>query len=257
MRRVLRRASLLAYVSEAERQLAAPRFDAGPPVVITTNGVDGVDGVDLAFRAGPVNQPTGEHHRPADPPSSSATRADDLLVIGRLERYKNVHRLLAVADRLSPGARVRIAGGGPELDHLRSLAVASNRAVEVLGRVSDAEKRQLFATATIGVALSSHEAQGISVLEFLASGIPVVASDIPAHREIAERFGRVALVDPSSDESILGGIAEASAVGRGRPIRVPTWSDTADAAERAYEMILRGRGVEESPRRQLVAASSG
>lgn len=219
MRRVLRRASALAYVSEAELRLAAPHFDVGQPTVITSNGVDLPEVVRTEVAAAPAHP-----------------REQVVVAIGRLERYKNVHRLIEAADGLPPSTRVRIAGNGPELGNLRGAAAGTDAEVSVLGAIDEQSKAELLSLASVGVSLSDHEAQGISVLEFLSVGLAVVASDIAAHREIAERYGRVVLVDPTSRSAVVNGIVTALALGRGEPIRVPSWSDTARSAERAYAL---------------------
>lgn len=227
MRPLVRRAAVLAYVSDAERRAASRWFRTTRPTLITSNGVTVVP-----------------RCAPDERAAEAATDSIQVLSIGRLDRYKNVHRLIEAATTMRPLPTVHIAGSGPQLSALRSQvdsagAEAASR-IHVMGAVSDEEKMALLSIADVGVSLSDHEAQGISVLEFLASGIPVVASDIAAHRQIADDVGRVVLVDPNDPQAVAAGLLAASRWGRGAPLDVPTWAATTDVVEAGYRLATRG-----------------
>ncbi|HEY7822244.1 MAG TPA: glycosyltransferase, partial [Acidimicrobiia bacterium] len=76
-----------------------------------------------------------------------------------------------------------------------------------LGRVSDAELAQLLASASCVVVPSFDEGLSLPVIEALRAGVPVVASDIPAHREL---IGSGAFsCDPRSPRSIAQAVRKA------------------------------------------------
>ena len=60
--------------------------------------------------------------------------------------------------------------------------------VEFLGRVSDAEKAQLFKTADVFVSpATGRESFGIVLLEAMSAGAPVICSDIHGYRAVVRR----------------------------------------------------------------------
>ena len=102
--------------------------------------------------------------------------------------------------------------------------------VEFLGRVDDDALRRWFRTARVFASMSEHEAFGITVLEALAAGAAVVASDIPSYREIARDRAGVALLPPGAPPELLAQAIERAAAspreGRdGSPIL--SWDDVA------------------------------
>ena len=109
------------------------------------------------------------------------------LSLNRLVPHKRIDLLLQaweLASRRIPG-RLVVAGDGPELAHLRQLAAKIPRA-EVIGRVTDAEKRRLMGDAWLLVTASNHEGWGISVLEAAALGTPTLAVDAAGIRDAVE-----------------------------------------------------------------------
>ena len=90
-----------------------------------------------------------------------------VLCVSRLLPYKNVGEI-AAAFRELPGERLVVAGDGPELERLRRTAPAN---VRMLGRVSDAQLRWLYAQAA-GVVAASYEDFGLTPLEGAAFGKP-------------------------------------------------------------------------------------
>ncbi len=95
--------------------------------------------------------------------------ADYLLVVSRLVPYKRVDLAIEACNRL--GVKLKVAGGGPDLDRLRALAGPT---VEVLGRVPDGQVEELFANCRAFL-FPGEEDFGISPLEASACGRPVVA----------------------------------------------------------------------------------
>ncbi len=131
-----------------------------------------------------------------------------ILFIGRLEARKGAAVAVdAVLGHGRPDWRLVIAGDGPERAAILRRAAGDAR-VTLLGAVSDADKRRWLRRADVAVAPAlSGESFGLVVLEAMASGTPVVVSDIDGYREAAGDAG--VLVTPGDAVSLSHGIAQA------------------------------------------------
>jgi glycosyltransferase involved in cell wall biosynthesis len=114
----------------------------------------------------------------------------DVLYVGRLENQQKGTDLLlrawAVAEPSLIGARLVIAGLGPDEKRLRRLAsdLGIESRVEFRGWVSGSEKYELLAAARLVALPSRFETFGLVALEAQAAGTPVIAFDIPCLREL-------------------------------------------------------------------------
>ncbi len=81
-------------------------------------------------------------------------------------------------------------------DKVRSLGL---KGVRLLGSLEGPDLLRAYASADIFVFPSENESFGLAVLEAMATGLPVVCSDIPALRELVGDAG--ILVEPCSDRS--------------------------------------------------------
>ena len=102
---------------------------------------------------------------------------------------KNHMTLLRAFARLAgnwDGSLV-IAGTGPMEGRLRSMADDLGIASRVVfkGRISDCELAGLYSSCACLVCPSVYEGFGMTILEGLEAGVPVVASRIPPHEEVA------------------------------------------------------------------------
>jgi len=108
-------------------------------------------------------------------------RPINLSMLGQVSPHKGHDDAVAALKFLGSDYRLLIAGEGEE-HYLRTLnADARGMAVEFLGRV---DPRTLFETADILLAPSWEEPFGIVLLEAMASGIPVIATNAGGPREI-------------------------------------------------------------------------
>lgn len=152
------------------------------------------------------------------PPDAEARRrrldlpaGDYLLSLATLEPRKGLDVALAALARLPPGAPPLLVVGQPGwggVDPLRraaELGLAPGR-VKVLGRLADPDLAVVLSGARLLLAPSRAEGFGLPVLEALAHGVPVVASDAPALVEVA---GGAAVHVPAGDPAAL-----AAAVGQ-------------------------------------------
>jgi glycosyltransferase involved in cell wall biosynthesis len=217
---IFSRSDRIICVSRAEAAVVRRHFPGTDRrIVIIPNGVDPVE-----LRAAAAFPVTGSI----------------LLCVGRLDVYKNVVPIILALRHLSPDYQLAIVGDGPESDHLSSVARQMGLAdrVHLLGTVSRLDLCRWFQTASVFVTLSAHEAFGIAVLEAVVAGSPVVASDIPAHRELVGLVGAdaITLISRFSDPSA---VAKAVLKAVSGPTRltapVPTWDSVAQATLRVYQ----------------------
>lgn len=152
-------------------------------------------GSDLApFAAGPERERVTAAIR--------ATHGSPLLVfVGRLVTYKGVDVLL----RAMPGvaARLLVVGSGPEEERLRALAqrLDLGERVAFLGRVDAADLPGIMAAADVGVlpSVTRAEAFGLSMVEMMSCGVPMVCTEVGTATSFVNRDGETGLVVPPGD----------------------------------------------------------
>jgi glycosyltransferase involved in cell wall biosynthesis len=105
---------------------------------------------------------------------------DYYLAGGRLVAYKRFD--LIVEAFLKIGKPLKIFGSGPEMSNLKRLA-ASNPKIELLGRVPDEQRRELFSKA-LAFINPQEEDFGITMIESLAAGRPVIGLNKAGAKEI-------------------------------------------------------------------------
>jgi glycosyltransferase involved in cell wall biosynthesis len=112
-------------------------------------------------------------------------------VVGSAARFDPVKRLdlvLRAAARVADRElRVALIGGGADERRLRGLAASLGLGARAVfpGEIVDAAR--LFRAFDVYAAPSAKEGMPLAVLEAMALGVPVVASDIAAHREVLGR----------------------------------------------------------------------
>ena len=181
-----RHADGLVTVSRGLKQRLANLGIAGERVHVLRNGVD------LAL------------FRPAD--RDAARRALDLtrptlLAVGNLVRLKS-HRMMVEALVGLPAVDLVIVGEGPERGAIEALARERRVAdrVRLLGHVPQDRLPDIYTAADLLLLVSTHEGWPNVLLESMACGTPVIASDIDAIADIvaAPEAGRI-LKEPTPE----------------------------------------------------------
>ncbi len=128
-----------------------------------------------------------------------------VLFLGRLAATKGVDVLLRAMKHVDVEARCVIIGDGEERNSLERLARELNVNAEFTGFLPRRKVIEYLARASLLVlpSLSRLEAFGIVLLEAMACGTPVAASDLPGVRDVAREAG---LVFPPGDHIRLGEI---------------------------------------------------
>ena len=131
------------------------------------------------------------------------------LAVGGVEPRKNTQRILEAFRQVQttqPGVRLVIAGGASLLDHGAyqqqfAAELAPSDAVVRTGPIADADMPALYRIADALAFPSVQEGFGLSVIEAMASGVPVVTSNIAPFTEYLEPQD-VAWCDPTDVRSI-------------------------------------------------------
>ena len=122
---------------------------------------------------------------------------DYFLAAGELVAYKRLDSVVQSFAR--SGRRLKIAGAGPEYKRLRSLAAPN---IEFVGRVTDEDLRELYARCRAFL-LPGEEDFGMTPVEALASGKPVIALARGGALETVPSFGGVLYSDPAALDSAI------------------------------------------------------
>ncbi len=131
-----------------------------------------------------------------------------ILFVGRHEQRKGLAVLLKAAEFLSPDVRLWIAGEGPETARLSDLHRQDHR-IEWLGRIDDVELAQRLRGADVFCAPSLHgESFGVVLLEAMAAGVAIVASDLPGYRRVARPDREGVLVAPGDAKALATALAD-------------------------------------------------
>jgi phosphatidylinositol alpha-mannosyltransferase len=130
------------------------------------------------------------------------TTGPTVLFVGRHEPRKGLAVLIGAMAHLPADVRLWVASEGPETTRLRQLTRDDPR-VEWLGVIGEREKMRRIRGADVLCAPSLHgESFGVILLEGMAAGTPVVASDLAGYRNVA-RPGRDALLTTPGDAVAL------------------------------------------------------
>lgn len=186
-----------------------------------------------------------------------------VLFLGRFDEPRKGMAVLlgalpAVVERFSD-IQILIVGRGNE-DELRAEAGSLASHLRFLGQVDDAEKASAMRSADVYCAPNTGgESFGIVLVEAMATGTPVVASDLDAFRRVLDngRAGRlVAVDDPTAlsaglievlaDDAVRAGYVDCAT----QSVQRYDWSVVAKQIMRVYETVA-GAGV------KVQAAGSG
>lgn len=125
-----------------------------------------------------------------------------IFFLGRHEERKGLEVLLTAMTDLPRDLRLWVAGDGPDTEALMRRTSGDPR-VEWLGRISDADKASRMRAASVYCAPSLRgESFGVVLLEAMAAGTPIVASDLQGYRRVA-RPGTDAVLTPPGDAAAL------------------------------------------------------
>ncbi len=236
MREIAQRADTIITVSQASRadvikHLGLPQAGRSKVAVVT-------EGVSSKFQPLPEQAPVPDEPR-------------TILWVGRADPYKNLSVLVEAFARLRSeqmNTRLHLVGPPdaryPEADNLaKELGVAQH--IKRAGYLADDELLRAYQEADVFALPSRYEGFGLTVLEAMASGTPVVCGNQGSLPEVA---GKAAILVPPSDaialaEAIKRVLAEPQTAldmrRRGlEHARSFTWEQTARQTIEAYRMAM-------------------
>jgi len=231
LRPLARRIAVRVAVSRVAERFASSRL--GGRYEIVPNGVP----LDRFERARPIDLP--------------GTRR--LLFVGRLDERKGFPVAVRAFGRLAadlPDLWLVAVGDGPDREAVRLLPPQARGRVQLVGRVDNRELAPYYAAADALLAPSlGGESFGVVLVEAMASGVPVVASDIAGYDEVVRDGVDGLLVPPGDpaaaaravrrvldDPDLARGLAEA---GRARS-REFSWERVTDRLESIYRDAAEG-----------------
>jgi phosphatidylinositol alpha-mannosyltransferase len=137
----------------------------------------------------------------------------NILFVGRFESRKGLLHLLKayrILRKTGCNCRLLVVGGGPqEREMRRYLMTRKLGGVHFLGRVSDDERDALFKTADVYCSpATGRESFGIVLLEAMAAGTAIVASDIHGYKGVLQRGQQGLLVPPGNPKELAGALAK-------------------------------------------------
>jgi glycosyltransferase involved in cell wall biosynthesis len=179
--------------------------------------------------------------RPATSPAGPAARKR-IACIGRLVRQKAFDVMVAALPEVLEvqPAELIIAGEGPELAHLQ--CAATGLPVSFIGVLPTPRSvADFLRTIDLLVLPSRHEGLPNVVLEALACGVPVVATDVPGMAEASA--GHTRLVPPDDPSRLAAAVIDALRVPAQSfaPPFVQSFYEVAEQHLRAFEEAVEGR----------------
>lgn len=191
--RALRNIDLVITVSQAMRE-EIHEFFPDARVEVVYNGID------------PALFSPPEQQEIASVGARYALPERFALTVGHLEERKNLARLIEAVHLANHRGEAlhlvivgRDSGEHAALQRLITKRQLDSR-VQVLTDVRDSDLRAIYAMSSLFVFPSRYEGFGIPLLEAMASGTPLVVSDIPVFRELAGNAG--IYFDPLQPEDI-------------------------------------------------------
>ena len=222
--------------SEAAKRTVAAHFPGDYAIV--------PNGIDVDWFASPAPRPAampeGRRH---------------VLYIGRIEPRKGVDRLVRAmhaVQRQVPGIQLVVAGRGPDREAIQSLARELDVRAVFAERVSDEELPGYYQSADVVCSPAlGDESFGLVLLEAMAAGRPIVASDIDGYAELLTPAGSARLAKAGDVESLAHEICEVLT----NASLARTLGERGAAAAKNYDRIVIAKRLEEIYRRATLSGS--
>lgn len=208
---------------------------------------EGIDAGKLIVNPYGVDQDAFE--QPTAPPAGPCR----ILFAGSVGTRKGVPDLLRAFDRMSPGAELHLAGPvDPGLSDLLATHVARHGQSRLIvhGALPFARLRELYRSSTLFCLPSIEEGFGMVLLQAMASGLPVVTTDVTGGTELVCDGENGIIVSAGDPEALAAALSDLTAdpdraweMGRKARRHIEAsfrWSHYIDRAVGAYEQLVFG-----------------
>jgi len=236
----------------AFRRLLQPRLDRLDARIAVSRPV--VQAMSKYFRAEFEIIPNGVNveyfHPNGRRPSDALTSGPRLLFLGRLDPRNGLDTVLAAMPEILaayPATQLTVVGDGPLRGYYQRKARPLGDRVRFAGAVFT-ERPDYYGTADLYLCPTTKASFGITLLEAMASGTPMIVSDITGFRELVDGGAEAVLV-PKGDPAAWAGAAAAligdparrgtmGAAGLAKAARY-AWPRVADRVLAVYERVKR------------------
>lgn len=224
---VLRRASAVVAVSLAQAMFLHERYGVEQRrITVIPNGV----AAPFLRSGGPTTGAVGEPLR--------------LLFVGRLDAQKNVIRLIDAMRHVTAPVELVVVGDGEQRPRIEErLGAGKLPNVRLVGAKFGSDLLRWYQWAEAFVLPSDKEGMPLVLLEAMAAGLALIATDVPGTRELVDGVGLLAAPDPialgaaiqrvAADPALRARLAAQSASCAARH----SWSDKLGDLERLYESV--------------------
>jgi phosphatidylinositol alpha-mannosyltransferase len=237
LRRIWRRVTIGVAVSEAAASFLR-RVLPDAALEIVPNGVD----VEAFAGAEPhAELPAGRR----------------ILWVNRLDAQKGFPIALAAFSKVLaevPDAVLVVVGEGKDREALTLLTLPARARIDMRGAVPNEQVPSYLAACEVFVSPAvGQESFGIALVEAMAAGLPVVATDIPGYREVVSDGVEGLLVPPRDPEGLAAGLVRVlrepelakrlGGAGRERA-RTFDWPIVVDRLEELYLRAIESAGYD-------------
>jgi glycosyltransferase involved in cell wall biosynthesis len=135
-----------------------------------------------------------------------------LAYTGRLAKEKNINDIIAALPAIVkevPHTMLALAGRGVEMEALAEQAkkLGVQNAVHFLGMLNKDDLAKLYRATDIFIIMSTSETQGLSMMQAMAAGLPVIAARARSLPEYVNAKNGI-LIEPGDSQSLAGAIIE-------------------------------------------------
>ena len=189
--KTLRAASKVITLSRDQAQFVERTYRVDPhAIAVLPNGV-------------------GTEFTPSPVPCNNEASPFRVLYVGRLSPQKAVPRLIEALAEMTQPVEAIIVGDGDQRSVIESLLVHHSLAnVRLVGTRRGPELLELYHWADALVLPSDREGMPLVVLEAMASGLPVVATDVVGNHELVANVGILVQPNPTSLALVLDQLAQ-------------------------------------------------